>query len=558
MNPTLTLGTEGYTLPIELATGSIALLATKGAGKTYAGAVLTEELVEHGVPVCSIDITGAHYGLKSSATGRSAGLPFTVFGGDHADLPLERGAGEVIARWFVERRFCAIIDLSHFSKEDVFRFLTPFFSTIYRLNRQPVHLICDEADAYVPQKVTGDRARCVGAMEDLVRRGRFKGIGSTLISQRPASVNKDVLTQCDCLMAMRIVHPRDIDPVMEWVNVQADPTKAQEMIKSLPGLPTGTAWIWAPRFDILDRVKIRRRRTFDSSQTPEIGQQRIEPEVWAKVDLEALGAEISATAQRAKENDPPTLKAKIAQLQAELARKPAAAAPERVEVPILTPEAAELISKAITASKELESLAHQMIGALQEKGRRNTPCPKLIPVPRQPGEPPLPRGMSRVINPANSLSFKFDAPAAAGVAGTQQKILDVLAMLEVRGIEPNADTVARWLSLHPRGGRYTGDLAALRRDGYLDGWALTASGQSAARPMETGFEASQQPLEGTQRAIMQALRLAPDDHPTAPVLAEILNLHPRGGRFTGDLARLRTMGLITPRGPISLTEAALR
>ena len=37
-------------------------------------------------------------------------------------------------------------------------------------------------------------------MEDLVRRGRARGLGITLITQRPAVLNKDVLTQVDGIL----------------------------------------------------------------------------------------------------------------------------------------------------------------------------------------------------------------------------------------------------------------------------------------------------------------------------------------------------------------------
>ena len=39
-------------------------------------------------------------------------------------------------------------------------------------------------------------------------------------------------------------------------------------------------------------------------------------------------------------------------------------------------------------------------------------------------------------------------------------------------------------------------------------------------------------------------------------LAGVLNLHPNGGSYGQNLARLRTMGLLPERGTIKLTEAA--
>ncbi len=276
----LTIGTSGngadFSLPIDLVTQSVSILAKRGVGKTYTAAVFAEELLNaKQIPVI-IDPTGAHWGLKSSADGKKAGFPVYVFGGDHADLPLEEASGETIARALVESPFPAVIDLSLFRKGQMTRFLGAFFEALYRLNRQPLHLICDEADVYAPQRPFAEEARTLGAMEDIVRRGRIRGLGCTLITQRPAVLNKNVLTQCEMLVAMRLVHPKDIDAIKEWVAVHGDLETAKKMIADLPSLPVGTAWIWSPGWgDIFERVKIRQRETFDSSATPKPGQKSL-------------------------------------------------------------------------------------------------------------------------------------------------------------------------------------------------------------------------------------------------------------------------------------------
>ncbi len=230
----LSIGTDSrgkeFRLPLDLTTQTIAVLARKGAGKSYTAAVFNEELLDAGQVPVIIDPTGAHWGLKSSADGKSEGYPVVIFGGEHGDLPLEENSGEATARVIVEQRFPAIIDLSLFRKGQVRRFITPFLETLYRLNREPLMLVVDEADDICPQKPFGDEAQMVGALEDVVKRGRKKGIGCTLITQRPADLAKQVLTQCEVLVAMRLVHPLDIKAVMEWVHVHADDKAAAAMV----------------------------------------------------------------------------------------------------------------------------------------------------------------------------------------------------------------------------------------------------------------------------------------------------------------------------------------
>ena len=243
---------------------------------------------------------------------------------------MKRHAGEIVATAIVEHRFSAILDLSLFPKGQMTRFMAPFLETLYRLNRDAMHLIVDEADAIAPQRPFADEARTLGAMEDVVRRGRRRGIGCTMISQRPQVLNKNILTQAQILCALRMVHPKDIDAIEEWVNVHGDLERAKEMISSLPSLPIGVAWFWSPGWgDIFTKVKIRLRETFDSSATPEVGKRALAPQVLAPVDIKKLGTQIQETVQKAKENDPRSLRQKIAELEKELRRKIRSGRPKR-------------------------------------------------------------------------------------------------------------------------------------------------------------------------------------------------------------------------------------
>jgi DNA helicase HerA-like ATPase len=56
---------------------------------------------------------------------------------------------------------------------------------LYHRNRDPLHLVLDEADALAPQRTDPGGQRLLGAIEDLVRRGRARGIGLSMISQSP-------------------------------------------------------------------------------------------------------------------------------------------------------------------------------------------------------------------------------------------------------------------------------------------------------------------------------------------------------------------------------------
>lgn len=169
--------------------------------------------------------------------------------------------------------------------------MTNFAERLYHakgMKRDALHVAVDEADAFAPQNPRPESARLLGAMEDLVRRGRSRGLGLTLITQRPASLNKNVLTQAEVLVVFQLVGPLDRKAIDEWVKVNGAEEERAQLLASIASLPVGTAWVWSPSWlKTFQKIAVRRRRTFDSSATPKAGAKRIAPRVLAQVDLAA-------------------------------------------------------------------------------------------------------------------------------------------------------------------------------------------------------------------------------------------------------------------------------
>src|SRR6266508_759394 len=174
---------ENLELQRDAITQTFAILAKRGVGKTYTASVLVEELVKAGLHAVVVDPIGVWWGLRTSADGKRPGLPIVILGGDHGDVPLELTAGQVIADLIVDERISAVLDLAHLRKGEQVRFMTDFAEQLYHRNRQPLQLVLDEADAFAPQRPQRGQERMLGAIEDLVRRGRARGIGVTLVTQ---------------------------------------------------------------------------------------------------------------------------------------------------------------------------------------------------------------------------------------------------------------------------------------------------------------------------------------------------------------------------------------
>lgn len=305
-------------LPKDAVTQTFAFIGRKGSGKTYLATMVAEQMLDLHGQVIIIDPVGNFWGLRVNADGKSKGKEIFVIGGDHGDVPLVPEAGARIARLLVEKGISAVLDVSGFRIGEHKRFAADFAEEFFHLkksHRSPVHVFIEEAQKIIPQRVGPDEARMVGAFEQIVRLGRNYGIGCSLITQRPQSVNKEVLSQVECLCVLQVTGPHERKALEEWVQeVGADRT----LIGELPGLAQGEGYVWSPSWlRIYERVHFSKKQTFDASATPEVGKKTRAASISA-VDVELLKKDIADVVAQAEKDNPIALKKKIYQLEKEL------------------------------------------------------------------------------------------------------------------------------------------------------------------------------------------------------------------------------------------------
>lgn len=325
-------------MPVNAATESFAVLGRRGSGKTHTAVVLVEEMHAAGVQVVIIDPIDVWWGLRVSRDGKSAGIPIYVFGGSHADVPLTADSGSMLADVVVSYGISVVLSLRHLSKANQRRFVEEFCDRLYDAKNDPskrtaLHLVIDEADVFVPQRLTPGTERCFGAVDTIIRRGRSSGLAPTLISQRPQVIHKDVLSQTEVLVCHQLSGPQDRKALEAWIEANDTEDKSAEFMESLASLPRGRAWFWSPgMLHIFKAVDVRDRHTFDSSSTPKPGVRVVKPRKFAQVDIERLSARITETIERAKADDPKALRRKIAELEAQLKQAKATPAPVSQQV----------------------------------------------------------------------------------------------------------------------------------------------------------------------------------------------------------------------------------
>lgn len=313
-----------HPLPAAALDDRLGFTGTAGSGKTYNAGSAAERLLAGMKRVVIPDPLGVWWGLRLAADGKSKGFDIVIFGGPHGDLPLTEQAGALIGETVAGMTESCILDLSELgTKAAERRFMLAFLTALYRkASGEPVHVIFDEADMWAPQRLMdrdGDAARLLGMMETIVRRGRVKGFIPWLITQRPAVLSKDVLSQVDGLVSFKLTSSQDRDAIGNWVEGQADKAKWREIWASMPTLERGQGVIWLPSRGILTTASFPKKATFDSSATPKRGEKRKAGAQLKPLNLDRLKERLANVQVEAAHNDPKMLRQALVQKNLELA-----------------------------------------------------------------------------------------------------------------------------------------------------------------------------------------------------------------------------------------------
>jgi uncharacterized protein len=554
---------DTLSIPPDAVTETFAILGRRGSGKTHTASVMCEQMLNDRLQVCVIDPLDVWWGLRASADGKGRGLRVVVFGGHHADLPLEETQGTLLANLVVDCELSAIFSVRHLSKSGARRFVGDFGEQLYKRkgeakSRSPLHLYVDEADAFVPQKLFPGTERCFGAIDTIVRRGRSSGLGTTLISQRAAVVNKDVLTQTEIMICHQTTSPQDRKALEAWVDANGTVEKKREFMGSLASLKKGEAWFWSPAWlEIFDRMKVNPRETFDSSATPKVGQLPRTPAKMEHIDVAELQRLIASSEAKAAEpkTDPAAtatlremkeLRARVQELQHQLDTR---AQPFDKESYFELTESID--QELLSTIAQLEQARDRVKSLLATYGVQNSPIlekPKWVP----PVETPLKLKREK---PAKSLVEKTNA-----ALDEMQSVDRLFAVLAQAGGRLKRSQLALRSLYNGSGGGFRRALSQLRTTGEIaeaDGFVeltmagLKRAGISEGKPKfgkpvvgsDLG-ELLKKRLNASTCKLYDALEAAGYDGLTRARLATNTDYDASGGGFRRALSELRKLGCI--------------
>ena len=552
-----------YPIPTAALDDRLAIVGSAGSGKTYAGSGAVERVLDRKGRVIAVDPLGVWWGLRLMPDGVTpSSYNPVVFGGPHGDLAISEHAGALIGETAAGMPESCILDLSQIgTKAGERRFMLAFLTALYRkTNGEPVHVVFDEADMFAPQRLLdkdGEAAKLLGMMETIVRRGRVKGFIPWLITQRPAVLSKDVLSQADGVIAMKLTASQDRDAIGAWIEGQADKATGKEILASLPSKQQGEGVIWIPSRGILSQARFPMKHTFDSSRTPKrgekVGQRTLRP-----LDLGKLRERLSAVETETKANDPRTLKAEIATLKKQMAdavRQQVLPDPKVVEDADL--RGFERGRKAMLEA--ISGLSKDLAGSLARAEEAHAGAKRLLEsfalfIGAQAADVSRAPTVVRVSAPQPSVP-SFNGGGGETMPGPQRKLMTVLAQYPQGRTKKQLAILAGYAH---NGGAFNNPLANLRSRGWAEGGpdriVATQAGLEALggwKPLPQGDDLREywfKNLDGPPAKILRALCEVYPRGMDKFTLARTCNYEPGGGAFNNPLSRLRALELVTGRG----------
>jgi DNA helicase HerA-like ATPase len=159
---------------------------------------------------------------------------------------------------FIQSGKCTVINLKGIPPDVqeiiVYKLMKDLFELRKTEKIPPFFTVLEEAHNYCPERSFGE-TRCSKILRTIASEGRKFGLGLCIISQRPARVDKSVLSQCTTQIILKVTNPNDLKAISS--SVEGITAESEEEIKNLSiGTALVTGIVDMPLF-----VNIRPRMT---------------------------------------------------------------------------------------------------------------------------------------------------------------------------------------------------------------------------------------------------------------------------------------------------------
>ena len=255
-NSELSAGTSVSLPVVEILTGRGFITGKSGSGKSNTASVVIEKLLSNSFPVLIVDSDGEYYGLKEEFEILHVGAD------EECDIQVSAEHAGKIASLALEQNVPIVLDVSGYLDEDeaselIRETARQLFAKEKKL-KKPFLMLVEECHEYIPEGAGMDKTG--KTLIKIGKRGRKHGLGIVGISQRPADVKKDFITQCDWLCWHRLTWDNDTKVVSRILG--------SDYGEAIEDLDDGEAFLMTDWAESIRRVQFHRKQTFDAGATP--------------------------------------------------------------------------------------------------------------------------------------------------------------------------------------------------------------------------------------------------------------------------------------------------
>lgn len=162
---------------------------------------------------------------------------------------------------------CSIINFRGISPEVQDMIVYKMTKDLFELRKQnkipPFFLVVEEAHNYCPERNFGEK-KSSKVLRTIASEGRKFGLGLCVVSQRPARVDKSVISQCSTQIIMKVTNPNDLKAISSSVEGITNNTE-----KEIQDISIGTALV-AGITDVPLFVRIRPRMSLHGGHAIDI------------------------------------------------------------------------------------------------------------------------------------------------------------------------------------------------------------------------------------------------------------------------------------------------
>jgi|TARA_R110002110_G_scaffold25843_4_gene95506 hypothetical protein len=221
--------------PLDFVRDKIFLTGITGSGKSWTGGLIMEEINRVGLQFVCFDTLGAHGGMSQ--------LP-------NVEELNPKGGETLNIKGLIDRLKTEptsfVINISDLNLEKQQQVVAEYCDDLLMAKLgKGIMTIFEECQDFVPQQ--GKPVSFDGIVR-LCKLGRQNGYGVCLISQRPASVSKEALSQCSTYMIHNLINHRDLKAVEDQMGFGTDKGEVKKVLGGISAAQQGEVVCYSPSY----------------------------------------------------------------------------------------------------------------------------------------------------------------------------------------------------------------------------------------------------------------------------------------------------------------------